>query len=152
MKQQALLLSSSLCPRATSLTFSPSISLPIQGFHRRPLAISAALESTDTEQEEEQQLSARERRQLRNQRRETRAAYNWKEDVEAKLIKKPKKRFASWTEELNLDTLAIEGPQWWIVRVGRLRGQETADLVARLLVKNYPHIDFKVIALPSVGS
>lgn len=110
-------------------------------------AISAALESAaEAEQpaSPDSQLSARERRQLRNRRRESRAAYNWKEEVEERLIKKPKKRYASWTEELNLDNLALLGPQWWIVRVSRVRGQETADLIARSLVRKYPHLDFKV--------
>ncbi|XP_030474265.2 uncharacterized protein LOC115691695 [Syzygium oleosum] len=106
-----------------------------------PAAISAALESAGAEA-----LTARERRQLRNQRRESRGAYNWREEVEERLIEKPKKQFASWTEELNLDYLAKPGPQWWIVRVSRVRGQETADLIARLLIRNFPDVEFKVYA------
>ncbi|KAK3406881.1 hypothetical protein EUGRSUZ_K03006 [Eucalyptus grandis] len=105
-------------------------------------AVSAALEPPAGAEA----LTARERRQLRNQRRESRAAYNWREEVEERLIKKPKKRYASWTEELNLDTLAEPGPQWWIVRVSRVRGQETADLIARSLIRNFPEVDFKVYA------
>lgn len=61
-----------------------------------------------------------------------------------KLIKKPKKRYASWTEELNLDTLAHLGPQWWVVRVARVNGHETAERLARSLVNNYPDMDFKL--------
>lgn len=71
---------------------------------------------------------------------------NWREEVEERLLKKPKKRYASWTEELNLDTLANLGPQWWIVRVSRVRGQETAELIARLLARNFPHVPFEVYA------
>lgn len=52
-------------------------------------------------------------------------------------------------EELNLDKLALLGPQWWIVRVSRIRGHETADVLARLLARNFPQMDFKVYA-PSV--
>lgn len=141
------------CPRSLNRL------LPSFHFHfplRNPklAAISAALESTaDAEQLPQQpppqdsQLSARERRRLRNQRRGSRAAYNWREEVEERLIKKPKKRYASWTEELNLDNLALLGPQWWIVRVSRVRGQETADLIARSLVRKFPDIDFKVNAI-----
>lgn len=70
---------------------------------------------------------------------------NWREEVEERLLKKPKKRYASWTEELNLDTLANLGPQWWVVRVSRVRGQETAELIARLLARNFPHVPFKVL-------
>lgn len=66
--------------------------------------------------------------------------------MEEKLLKKPKKMYKSWKEELNLDFLAKLGPQWWVVRVSRLRGHETADLVARLLARNYPDINFKVYA------
>ncbi|OMO66534.1 hypothetical protein CCACVL1_21098 [Corchorus capsularis] len=59
------------------------------------------------------------------------------------LIKKPKKRYASWTEELNLDNLALLGPQWWLVRVSRVRGLETAEVRARTLARNFPDIEFK---------
>ena len=66
---------------------------------------------------------------------------NWKEDVEEKLLVKPKKRYASWTEELNLDNLALLGPQWWVIRVSRVTGQETADhLLAFLEVLDKPNV------------
>lgn len=107
--------------------------------------ISASLDMTDTQvQPQQHQLSARERRQLRNERRESKSGYNWREEVEERLIVKPKKRYASWTEELNLDNLAHLGPQWWVVRVSRVRGLETAEVMARLLARNFPDIDFKV--------
>ncbi|MQL86398.1 hypothetical protein Taro_018930 [Colocasia esculenta] len=93
-----------------------------------------------------QQLTARERRQLRNERRETLAAAgNWREAVEERLLQRPKKRDkASWKEELNLDNLALLGPQWWVVRVSRVTGQEAAERLARVLARNYPDMDFKV--------
>jgi hypothetical protein len=71
--------------------------------------------------------------------------------VEERLIKKPKKRYASWTEELNLDTLAKSGPEWWVVRVSRIKVQDAAELMARSLAKNFPDMDFKVI-LMSIAS
>ncbi|KAL8517388.1 hypothetical protein ACS0TY_015573 [Phlomoides rotata] len=98
---------------------------------------------------EESPLTGRERRQMRNARRESQPASNWREEVETRLIKKPKKRYASWTEELNLDTLATLGPQWWVVRVSRVSGHETAERMARSLVRNFPNMDFKVY-VPSV--
>lgn len=113
------------------------------GIKLSPLSVSATLESTTNTSQEE--LSARERRRLRNERRESKAGTNWREEVEERLLKKPKKRYKSWTEELNLDTLAHLGPQWWVVRVSRIRGQETAELIARLLARNFPQNDFKVI-------
>lgn len=64
--------------------------------------------------------------------------------MEERLCKKPKKEFATWTEKLNLDYLAKLGPQWWVMRVGRLRGQEIVERLARSLARNYPDLDFKV--------
>lgn len=59
-------------------------------------------------------------------------------------MKKPKKRYVTLAEKLNLDTLAELGPQWWVVRVARVRSQYTAELIARLLARNFPDIEFKV--------
>ncbi|KAG8376979.1 hypothetical protein BUALT_Bualt09G0120600 [Buddleja alternifolia] len=108
--------------------------------------ITATLSSSSVN---ESPLTGRERRKMRNERRETKPANNWREEVEMRLIKKPKKRYASWTEELNLDTLALLGPQWWVVRVSRVSGQETAERMARALARNFPEMDFKAY-LPSV--
>ncbi|ESQ49157.1 hypothetical protein EUTSA_v10021091mg [Eutrema salsugineum] len=118
-------------------SFIPSINTAINKTH---LSISACVV------ERNHQLTARERRQLRNERRESKSGYSWREEVEERLIKKPKKRYASWTEELNLDTLAESGPQWWVVRVSRLRGQETAQVLARALARQFPEMEFKVYA------
>ncbi|KAG6433842.1 hypothetical protein SASPL_105460 [Salvia splendens] len=107
-------------------------------------AISVTLNSV-----EECPATGRERRQMRKERREGKPAYNWKEEVEMKLIKKPKKRYVSWMEELNLDNLALLGPQWWVVRVSRVSGYETAERVARLMARTFPNMEFKVCS-PSV--
>ncbi|OVA15547.1 Transcription antitermination protein NusG [Macleaya cordata] len=129
------------------------------------LISSATLKEEEEEEEEEveesvssvsikngvgdQLLTGRERRQLRNERRESKALVsNWREEVEERLLnnKIPKKRYASWTEELNLDNLSLLGPQWWVVRVSRVSGQDTAESLARSLSRNFPNIDFKVYA------
>ncbi|XP_059647134.1 uncharacterized protein LOC132293610 [Cornus florida] len=136
--KQGLLLWSPRLLHFLSLQSSPSLPLST----RSPIyctPISATLESVNGKT-----LTARERRQLRNERRESKPNYNWKEEVEERLLKKPKKRYASWTEELNLDNLALLGPQWWVVRVSRVSGQDTAERLARTLARNYPNIDFKV--------
>lgn len=138
--KQGLLLRSSPCSQFPILPF------PVPRRTKPTSIISATLDSSVNGG----QLTARERRQLRNERRETKAATtgtNWREEVEEKLLKKPKKRYASWTEELNLDNLALLGPQWWVLRVSRVSGQITAERLARLLAKNYPEIEFKVILL-----
>lgn len=65
--------------------------------------------------------------------------------MEERLIKKPKKKKTSWTEQLNLDNLSNLGPQWWVIRGSRVRGQDTAQLLARSLARNFPDVEFKVI-------
>jgi hypothetical protein len=114
----------------------PSLPFPSSTTKRPILLISA-----NTQQE----LTARERRRLRNERRESKGATNWREQVEERLIKKPKKRYASWTDELNLDNLAKLGPQWWVIRVSRIKVEDAAEVLARSLAKNFPDMDFKVI-------
>ncbi|KAF2288578.1 hypothetical protein GH714_008722 [Hevea brasiliensis] len=144
MKQGLLLWSP--CHHALSPSSLPSISLPILRTKRASSSITATLDSTNNQIHE---LTARERRQLRHERRESKAGYNWREEVEERLIKKPKKKRTSGSEDLNLDNLADLGPQWWVVRVSRVRGDETAELIARLLARKYPEMEFKVYA-PSV--
>lgn len=131
-----------LCNPSYNAPSLPSLHFPISTA-KRTTVISVSLDSADT-----RQLTARERRQLRNERRESKATTNWREEVEERLLKKPKKRYASWTEELNLDNLALLGPQWWVVRVSRVSGQESAERLARSLARNFPDIDFKVVWVP----
>ncbi|KAF9679997.1 hypothetical protein SADUNF_Sadunf06G0074100 [Salix dunnii] len=148
MKQGLLLWSPCPHPPLSPPSF-PFLSLSIPRTKHALSPIAATLDSTTTSQEQEL-LTARERRQLRNEKRESKAGYNWREEVEERFIKKPKKKpTTSVAEELNLDKLALLGPQWWIVRVSRIRGHETADVLARLLARNFPQMDFKVYA-PSV--
>nr|XP_009801382.1 PREDICTED: uncharacterized protein LOC104247127 [Nicotiana sylvestris]XP_009801383.1 PREDICTED: uncharacterized protein LOC104247127 [Nicotiana sylvestris]XP_009801384.1 PREDICTED: uncharacterized protein LOC104247127 [Nicotiana sylvestris]XP_016511250.1 PREDICTED: uncharacterized protein LOC107828457 [Nicotiana tabacum]XP_016511252.1 PREDICTED: uncharacterized protein LOC107828457 [Nicotiana tabacum]XP_016511253.1 PREDICTED: uncharacterized protein LOC107828457 [Nicotiana tabacum]XP_01651 len=123
---------------------SPTSTFPIPQ-KTIPLRVYATVESSP----KENLLTAKERRQMRNERRESKTGYNWKEEVEERLIKKPKKQYKSWTEELNLDNLAKLGPQWWVVRVSRVTGHETAERMARALARNFPNIDFQVY-IPSV--
>ncbi|KAK7287464.1 hypothetical protein RIF29_00744 [Crotalaria pallida] len=134
--------------RASYHTLSlPSLSFTLHHHTAKPfnLSISFSLESTDTQQQQ-QQLAARERRRLKNERRESKTTTNWREEVEMKLIKKPKKENKSWMDELNLDNLAKLGTQWWVIRVSRVKGQYTAELLARSLAKNFPGMEFKVYA------
>lgn len=91
------------------------------------------------------ELTAKEKRQLRKEKRESKAGEsNWRDEVEERLMVKPKKEYRSWTEKLNLDNLAINGRQWWVVRVRRINGDETSQAIARALVRNYPDFQFKV--------
>ncbi|KAL5740478.1 hypothetical protein ACOSQ2_029658 [Xanthoceras sorbifolium] len=143
IKQGLLLWSPCHHPPSPSIL---SIPFPIPATKHAPLRpISATLDST-TATTTHQELSARERRQLRNERRESKSGHSWREEVEQRLLKKPKKRYASWTEELNLDNLADLGPQWWVVRVTRLRYEEIAQRLARSIARNFPDIEFKMYA------
>ncbi|KAE8696539.1 MIP18 family protein [Hibiscus syriacus] len=89
-------------------------------------------------------MSEGEKAAKKRKKGEKKSGHNWREEVEERLIKKPKKRYTSWTEELNLDNLALLGPQWWVVRVARVRGLETDEVIARLLARNFPDIEFKI--------
>ncbi|KAE9447698.1 hypothetical protein C3L33_20379, partial [Rhododendron williamsianum] len=99
-------------PHLHFLSLPTPLSLP----PKRLIPVSAAVESSVNEQS---LLTARERRQLRNERRESKPGTNWKEEVENMLAEKPKEKKVPWREKLNLDKLALLGPQWWIVRVSR---------------------------------
>ncbi|KAJ0088510.1 hypothetical protein Patl1_31739 [Pistacia atlantica] len=146
MKQGLLQWSPCSHSHSFSRLFLPQVSFPILTTKHAPLrSISATLDSVNTQQQQPE-LSARERRQLRNARRERQSGYSWREEVEERLLKKPKKRYTSWTEELNLDNLATLGPQWWVVRVSRIRYQEIAERLARSLARNFPDIEFKMYA------
>ncbi|GAU38177.1 hypothetical protein TSUD_264030 [Trifolium subterraneum] len=118
-------------------------------FSNHPLSISASLTTTatsSTQQPPQDFLTAKERRRLRNERRESKNTTNWKEEVEDKLIMKTKKVRKHWMDELNLDNLINLGPQWWGVRVARSKGQYTAEALARSLAKFFPDMEFKVYA------
>ncbi|KAK7286862.1 hypothetical protein RJT34_22181 [Clitoria ternatea] len=130
-----------------------TLSIPSLSFSRhrpKPLELSVSASSVEPATDTKQELSARERRRLRSERRESKNTGNWREVVEERLIKKPKKQKTSWTEELNLDNLAKLGPQWWVVRVSRVKGHDTAQLLARSLVRNFPDLEFKVY-VPAVN-
>lgn len=113
-----------------------------------PLALSVSASSSGTQQQD--LLTPKERRRLRNERRESKNTTNWREEVEDKLSKKTKKEKKSWMDELNLDNLMKLGPQWWVVRVSRLKAEYTAEALARSLAKFFPDTDFKVGVVFSV--
>ncbi|XP_071716461.1 uncharacterized protein [Rutidosis leptorrhynchoides] len=96
------------------------------------------------QQQQEYQMTAKEKRELRNEKRDLNRSYNWREEVEEKLLQKPKKQFSSWKEELNLDKLAVLGPQWWILKVSRAKGKDTVERLMQSLHKNFPDSEFKV--------
>ncbi|KAK8918690.1 hypothetical protein KSP39_PZI021803 [Platanthera zijinensis] len=128
--------------KPASLTLSPvSLRLSIHCCSSSPSILSESLDAAVAGD-----LSAKERRQLRNGRREKNAAVsgNWREEVEERLARRRKKDYSNWKEKLNLDNLAKLGPQWWTVRVSRVNGQETVERLSRALARGFPDMDFKV--------
>ncbi|CAD6215259.1 unnamed protein product [Miscanthus lutarioriparius] len=124
-------------PCRCSLAAAPASRIPA------PVCLSASA-SADAEGE----LTAREKRAQRRERRELRAT-DWKEEVQDRLIheparrrKKPPKR--SWREDLNLDLLAELGPQWWLVRVSMAPGTDYVDLLTKAISRRYPEVTFKI--------
>ncbi|KAJ1702717.1 hypothetical protein LUZ63_002496 [Rhynchospora breviuscula] len=92
------------------------------------------------------ELTARERRQLRQQRREAKDS-NWREQVEDRLLleaKKRKKAKPSRAARLSVNGLMALGPQWWALRVSRTRAPEIATRLTRALSTNFPEVEFKV--------
>ncbi|KAJ4834740.1 hypothetical protein Tsubulata_012573 [Turnera subulata] len=130
----------------TSLSIIPRPKLPSFA----PIK-AASLDSTlDTHQQQQQELTARERRKLRSEKRESKAGRNWREEVELKLIqKKPKKQPLTSTHYLDLNTLAHLGPRWWTLRVNRSDVFSTADNLTRWLRDRFPDKQFKIY-VPSV--
>lgn len=111
-----------------------------------PVSLSASASTDGSGGDGE--LTAREKRQQRRERRELRAT-DWKEEVQYRLIheparrrKKPPKR--TWREELNLDLLAELGPQWWLVRLSMAPGTDYVDLLTKAISRRYPEVPFKV--------
>lgn len=102
-------------------------------------------ESTET-------LSARERRRLRNERREEAKSSkpSWREEVENKLSQR-KKKSKSWTEEMNLDNLAVHGVQWWTLVVPRNSERLAADDLSKAFASEFPDIEFQAY-LPEIPS
>ncbi|KAK3145618.1 hypothetical protein QOZ80_3BG0255230 [Eleusine coracana subsp. coracana] len=130
-------LAASAAPRLGSL--SP---LPIS------VSLSASASASSNGSGGDGELTARERRQQRRERRELRAT-DWKEEVQDRLIheparrrKKPPKR--TWREELNLDLLAELGPQWWLVRVSMAPGTDYVDLLTKAISRRFSEVPFKI--------
>lgn len=102
-------------------------------------------ESTET-------LSARERRRLRNERREEakNSKPSWREEVEEKLSQR-KKKPKSWMEEMNLDNLAVHGVQWWMLVVPRNSERVAADDLSKTFPSEFPDVEFQAY-LPEIPS
>ncbi|XP_006650822.1 transcription termination/antitermination protein NusG [Oryza brachyantha] len=110
--------------------------------------ISLSMSTSVSVEGGEGELTGRERRKQRGERRELRAR-DWKEEVQERLIheparrrKKPPKR--TWRENLNLDLLAEHGQQWWLVRVSMAPGTDYVELLTKAISRRYPELSFKI--------
>lgn len=90
-------------------------------------------------------LSPKERRKLRNVRREElkEKKGSWKEEVESKLDvkKKPPK---GWEEILDIDRLATKGYQWWMLSVPKNNEQKAADQLDIIFPERFPRVKYEV--------
>lgn len=153
MHNALLLYASSSC-----ITLPPSSKLPSYSLNtckckvQRHVcsAISKVVSVGSTESAET--LSARERRRLRNERREEAKSSkpSWREEVEKKLSQR-KKKPKSWMEEMNLDNLAVHGVQWWMLLVPRNSERLAADDLSKAFPFQFPDIEFEVY-LPEIPS
>eukprot|EP01018_Ginkgo_biloba_P033749 Gb_25331 [translate_table: standard] len=136
------------------LPFSPKFIIP-SSFERCKCRCSAASQSKSVSvasvPDNSETLSARERRRLRNERREQAKSSKppWREEVENKLLEKVKK--PKLTDEMNLSHLAVKGVQWWMVRAPRNSERIVAEDLSKAFPKEYPDMEFDVY-LPQIPS
>ncbi|KAG6533252.1 hypothetical protein ZIOFF_007118 [Zingiber officinale] len=119
---------------------------PNGGEGTRPDLLPDHVVADDAAESREAAAFAGQIKKRKNKRVSRAGGVGWREEVEERLLhkSKSKRKPASWTEELNLDHLARLGPQWWVIRVARVNGHETADRLARRLSRSYPSLEFKV--------
>lgn len=149
----ALFLYSSSC-----ITLPPSSKFPPDSLNTRkckvqlPVCSAASKVASVGGPESAETLSARDRRRLRNERREEAKSSKppWREEVEKKLSQR-KKKPKSWMEEMNLDNLAVQGVQWWMLLVPRNSERLAADDLSKAFPSQFPDIEFQVY-LPEIPS
>ena len=102
------------------------------------------MNSTETTTKPDQ-LSPRERRKLRNERREELKGSkgSWKEEVETRLDvkKKPPK---GWVEILDINRLATKGYVWWMLSVPKNAEKIAADYIDIAFPERFPGVKFEV--------
>lgn len=104
-----------------------------------------SVSSSESASAENVGLSVRERRKLRNARREELIASkeNWREEVEKKLDVKPKK-LHGWQQELDMDRLSEQGLRWWMLSVYKNAEKELSDYFAKEFPRTFPGEHFEV--------
>ncbi|CAM6129281.1 unnamed protein product [Calypogeia fissa] len=120
-----------------------SISLQTQDF---PSPNRGGVESSGS-----QNLSGRERRKLRNERREAHKLAQeqpWKEAVEDRLLE-PKKKIKTWQEDADINRCIEKGVQWWMLQTTRKYEFDVAEQIDIILPEKFPGREFKVI-VPTV--
>ncbi|KAG6543818.1 hypothetical protein Mapa_014658 [Marchantia paleacea] len=91
-------------------------------------------------------LSAKERRKLRNERREELKATKepWKEMVENKWLTKPKKA-KGWEADADVNQLKIKGMQWWMIQTTRKYENQVAEQLEIVFAETFPDREFEVL-------
>ena len=101
---------------------------------------------TESDTKSPEQLTPKERRKLRNERREAlkEERGNWKEEVENKLDvkKKPPK---GWEEILDINRLASKGYVWYMCSVPKKAEHVAAEQLDILFAEKLPGMKYEVI-------
>lgn len=108
---------------------------------------SSSPSSTDKESDE-RNLSARERRKLRNERREAAIASQeqpWKERVQDRLLE-PKKKIKGWQEDADINRCVAKGVQWWMIQTAKKFEFDVAEQISALFAENFPGREIEVLS------
>ncbi|KAL3680445.1 hypothetical protein R1sor_023401 [Riccia sorocarpa] len=92
-------------------------------------------------------LSAKERRKLRNEKREQLKATKepWKEMVENKLLSKPKKKSKNWQVDADVNQLTAKGMQWWMIQTTRKFENHVAEQLDIIFPETFPDREYEVL-------
>lgn len=107
-------------------------------------------QTAESDNKSAKQLTPKERRKLRNERREAlkEEKGNWKEEVENKLDvkKKPPK---GWEEILDINRLASKGYVWYMVSVPKKAEHVATEQLDILFAERFPGMKYEALA-PSI--
>ncbi|KAL2612608.1 hypothetical protein R1flu_024300 [Riccia fluitans] len=109
--------------------------------------LSSVQSSPEKENTTLESLSAKERRKLRNERREKLKATKepWKEMVENKLLSMPKKKPKNWQADTDVNQLRAKGMQWWMIQTTRKFENQVAEQLDIIFPERFPGREFEVL-------
>ncbi|GLJ40722.1 hypothetical protein SUGI_0841660 [Cryptomeria japonica] len=127
-------------PSSSSLSSHPSSKFSSYPLHK----IKCSSASSNVEINDGKLLSAKDRRKMRNERREEAISSKppWREVVEERLLATPKMPNLRYL--LNLDTLAEEGVSWWTLCVRKTSERSAAKNLFIEFRRQYPDAELEI--------